>query len=348
MFELLDNKIKKLANIFLNTFNLNSLNVVNDNENIPFYIKELKEDSIFKENYESLKENVETLKYLFKFTIHNNIDFKCVVLCRYNINNKETQEIINTIYLIINIMSSLYYDKIEYLNLTETDVIFYLYDKPRTLYNKDLKDKTFIGLYKANRFNCANGYTMTNKKKIIITRINKFNGLLVHELLHFFNMDQMSEKMEDEWYKLFSSLNNITSPGFFFEGINNYKACIINLITQRYIKNDLKDIDFKKLFEIEYLYSLLLCLKIMKFFNCTTFEELVKTFNHEGSVFEYVFIKFFLLSNNELFDNDLYLTFKRTIKEIEDKIKSFQLPINKHDELNDLFKGDQFIDYYFF
>lgn len=348
MFELLDCRIKKLINIFVNTYDLNSLNIVNDNEKIPFYIKELKEDNIFKENYNTLKESVETLKYLFKFTIHNNIDFKCVVLCRYNINNNETQEIIKTIFLIINILSSLYYDNIKHLKLKETEIIFYLYDKPRTLYNEDLNDKTFKSLYKANRFNCANGYTMTNKKKIVITRINKFNGLLVHELLHFYNLDQMSEDMENEWYNFFTGLNKITTPGLFFEGINNYKACIINLFIQRYIKDDLKDIEFKKLFEIEYLYSLLLCLKIMKFFNCSTFEEFVKSFNHEGSVFEYVFIKFLLLSNNQLFNNDLYLTFKGDIKEVEDKLKVFQLPINKHDKLNDLFKGDQFIDYYFF
>lgn len=352
MFEVLENRIKKLANIYLNTYNLNDLKIINDNNQIFYYYQELERDPLFNSNYETLKEDVKSLKYLFKFTIHNNIDFKCIVLCQYDINHKQTTEIIKIIYLIINILSSLYFYKIQNLNLKETKIIFYLYDKPRTLENKDLKNKTIFGLTKANRFNCTCGYTTYQKDKILITRLNRFSGLLVHELLHFFDIDQKDIKIEDEWPKIFNKFIVNTKPGYFFEGINNFKACIINTLIKRHINSQIQNENFIKLFEIEYCFSYYTCLKLMEFFKCKTFKELKKNFKHEGSMFEYVFVKFILMSNIDFFIDNLEIEFKASIKKIEKQIENFEIPINKYNKLKLLFHhefhGDNDIDYYFF
>lgn len=353
MFEVLENNIKRLANIYLNTYNLNALNIVNDNNLIFQYNQDLKKDQLFNSNYKTLKKDVETLNYLFKFTIHNNIDYNCTVLCQYNINHKQTTEIIKIIYLIVNILSSLYFYKIQNLKLKETNIIFYLYDKPRTLENKDLEDKSIFGLTKANRFNCTCGYTTYQKDKILITRLNRFSGLLVHELLHFFDVDQKETKIEDDWPNIFKNyINNQTKSGYFFEGINNFKACIINMLIKRHINEQIKNESFIKLFEIEYSFAYYTCLKLMEFFKCRTFKELKRKFKHEGSMFEYVFIKFILMSNIDYFKDNIEIEFKASEKEIKKQLEYFEIPLDKYNKLKSLFHhefhNDNDIDYYFF
>ena len=351
MFDQLFNKIGLLFNENKMNYNLwssrNKIKLISDNSIIRDYKNSLKTDDLFKDNIKSLIKDIETLKYLYLFTIkNNNITFKIHLL------NHKNQNFDYQIYQIINIISSLFYlNKLDLQNQT-INIYLYLYDKPRTLYNQDLNDKSINGLTNSNRFICTCGYTSSRENKIIITRINHFTGLLIHELLHLFNVDEKDNDFDitNEWKRLFYNLiSNKTKPGYFFEGINNFKACIINMMIKYYLFD--KSIDILSLFKIEYYYSYLLCCKIIKFFNCSSYQDMIKNnkFEQNGSLFEYTFIKFIFLSNIDYFDENLKLITDKD--KIIKTIKDFNFDLTRYNKINNLFikfgSYDEIVDYYF-
>ena len=351
MFNQLFNKIGLLFNENNSNYNLwssrNKIKLISDNSIIRDYKNSLKTDDLFKDNIKSLIKDIETLKYLYLFVIkNNNITFKIHLL------NHKNQNFNYQIYQIINIISSLFYlNKLDLQNQT-INIYLYLYDKPRTLYNQDLNDKSINGLTNSNRFICTCGYTSSRENKIIITRINHFTGLLIHELLHLFNVDEKDNDFDitNDWERLFYNLiSNKTKPGYFFEGINNFKACIINTMIKYYLFD--KSIDILSLFKIEYYYSYLLCCKIIKFFNCSSYQDMIKNnkFEQNGSLFEYTFIKFIFLSNIDYFDENLKLITDKD--KIIKTIKDFNFDLSQYNKINNLFvkfgSYDEIVDYYF-
>lgn len=356
MFDQLFNKIGLLFNENKLNYNLwlsrNKIKLITDNSIIEKYKNSLKTDDLFKDNIKSLNKDIETLKYLYLFTIkNNNITFKIHLL------NHKNQNFNYQIYQIINIISSLFYLNNLDLQNQIINIYLYLYNKPRTLYNQDLNDKSINGLTNSNRFICTCGYTSSRENKIIITRINHFTGLLIHELLHLFNVDEKDNNFDitNKWERLFYNLiSNKTKPGYFFEGINNFKACIINMMIKYYLFD--KSINILSLFKIEYYYSYLLCCKIIKFFNCSSYQDMIKNnkFEQNGSLFEYTFIKFMFLSNIEYFDENLKLIANKD--KIIKTIKDFEIRLNNYKKINRLFKDlnndndsydDEIVDYYF-
>ena len=356
MFDQLFNKIGLLFNENKMNYNLwssrNKIKLITDNSIIRDYKNSLKTDDLFKDNIKSLIKDIETLKYLYLFVIkNNNITFKIHLL------NHKNQNFDYQIYQIINIISSLFYlNKLDLQNQT-INIYLYLYDKPRTLYNQDLNDKSINGLTNSNRFICTCGYTSSRENKIIITRINHFTGLLIHELLHLFNVDEKDNDFDitNDWERLFYNLiSNKTKPGYFFEGINNFKACIINMMIKYYLFD--KSNDILSLFKIEYYYSYLLCCKIIKFFNCSSYQDMIKNnkFEQNGSLFEYTFIKFIFLSNIDYFDENLKLIADKD--KIIKTIKDFEIKLDNYKKINGLFDDlnndndsydDEIVDYYF-
>lgn len=351
MFDQLFNKIGLLFNENKMNYNLwssrNKIKLISDNSIIRDYKNSLKTDDLFKDNIKSLIKDIETLKYLYLFTIkNNNITFKIHLL------NHKNQNFNYQIYQIINIISSLFYLNNLDLQNQIINIYLYLYDKPRTLYNQDLNDKSINGLTNSNRFICTCGYTSSRENKIIITRINHFTGLLIHELLHLFNVDEKDNDFDitNEWERLFYNLiSNKTKPGYFFEGINNFKACIINMMIKYYLFD--KSIDILSLFKIEYYYSYLLCCKIIKFFNCSSYQDMIKNnkFEQNGSLFEYTFIKFIFLSNIDYFDENLKLITDKD--KIIKTIKDFNFDLSQYNKINNLFikfgSYNEIVDYYF-
>lgn len=351
MFDQLFNKIGLLFNENKSNYNLwlsrNKIKLITDNSIIENYKNSLKTDDLFKDNIKSLDKNIETLKYLYLFTIkNNNITFKIHLL------NHKNQNFNYQIYQIINIISLLFYLNNLDLQNQIINIYLYLYDKPRTLYNQDLNDKSVNGLTNSNRFICTCGYTSSKKNKIIITRINHFTGLLIHELLHLFNVDEKDNDFDitNEWERLFYNLiSNKTKPGYFFEGINNFKACIINIMIKYYLFD--KSIDILSLFKIEYYYSYLLCCKIIRFFNCSSYQDMIKNnkFEQNGSLFEYTFIKFMFLSNIDYFDENLKLIANKD--KIIKIIKDFNFDLSQYNKINNLFvkfgSYNEIVDYYF-
>lgn len=314
------------------------------------YKESLKTDELFTENINSLISNIETLNFLYIFDIRegNNI-FKIHLLTTKEIyKTKELLDVNNYFFLIYQIIKiiSFLFNKNRYREINY-DIYFYLYDKPRTLFNQDLRDKSIFGLTKSNRFNCTCGYTSTSENKIIITRKNHFSGLLIHELMHLFNLDEKNNSLENDWRKIFYQIvNDKTKPGYFFEGITNFKACLLNIVI-KYCFFDEK-IKISQLFEVEYLYSYYLCCKIIKFFKAENYKDMTNIFMHNGSMFEYVFIKFLLLSDANIYNKN-FKSLNLNSNQIMQSLKTFDINFNNYRKTKKLFDNQQeIIDYYFF
>lgn len=322
-----------------------------DNQLIINKYKELlKTDQLFVGNINTLISNIETLNFLYNFDIREgNSIFKIHLLTTKEIyKTKELLDVNNYFYLIFQIVKiiSFLFNKHRYMEITY-DIYFYLYDKPRTLFNQDLKDKSIFGLTKFNRFNCTCGYTSTSENKIIITRENHFSGLLIHELIHLFNLDEKDNRLEINWREIFYQMvNNKTKSGYFFEGITNFKACLLNIVIKYYFFDE--KIKISQLFEVEYLYSYYLCCKIIKFFGTENYKDMTNIFIHNGSMFEYVFIKFLLLSDTNIYNKN-FKSLKLNSKQILKSLKTFDINFNNYSKTEKIFGNKkEIIDYYFF
>ena len=177
---------------------------------------------------------------------------------------------------------------------------------------------------------------MNDGSKIVMTRYNHFTGLMIHELLHFFKLDQKGCVVDNNWDTLFKKYIQIDNQGYFFEGINNFKACILNILIKKFYyskKNgnsfSLDDYSLKTLFKLEYKMSEYLCLKTLKFLNCRDLQDLknVKTY-FEGSFYEYIFIKHMLLNHIYLFANNDCLTLICSVSQMEIILQKFNMIYN--------------------
>lgn len=353
-FSVLEDNIKKYSNLFLENYSFNELKVelITNDQTIKEYKDLLKSDSLFNQNIDTLIKDIDTLKYLYKFTINCKTNtFHIHLLTYFNIEKSNYKEI-KEIYLVTNIMSSLFLNN---TNTNETDIYFYLYNKPRNL-NVGNNTKTLSTLNKLNNFNCPSGYTLSNKSKIVITRFNHYVSLYIHELLHYYEIDQQDNIISINWDNIFPDCFNNYKHGYFFEAIDNVKSCVINLLIKKYIGNNdsLNNYDSQILYKLEYKYSLFLCLSLMKFLNCKSFKEMIKKDNKfNGSTFEYSFCKLILMLNPHLFKNDNQLTFDCDINKMKKILKNFNLVFDKkeYDKLNRIFnsnsKDKNIIDYYF-
>lgn len=354
-FSVLEDNVKKYSDFYLNNYSFNDLNVeiITSEHTIKEYINLFKSDSVFNQNINTLIKDINTLRYLYVFNITcRNITFKIHLLTYFDIKDTNYKEI-REIYLITNIMYSLFYNN---LNVNQTDIYFYLYNKPRTLNIGNSNVKSLITLNKLNHFNCSCGYTLLDKSKIVITRYNHYLSLFIHELIHYYGIDQPDNIICDNWDNMFLEYFNNFNHGYFFEAIDNTKSCIINLLIKKYTKinNSLIKCNTRSLYNLEYKYSLYLCLSLLKFLNCKSFKKMIKKNNNFiGSTFEYSFGKLILLMNPKLFTNDNYLTFNCSIKKFKEILKDFNLIYDnkEYNKLHNLFtsniKDKHIIDYYF-
>ena len=165
-----------------------------NNNKLQELIQKLYDDNVFV-NLIKLKSKIDKLiKCVYLEFVVDNLKFKIQLLLQeYN------EEIYKKIHFICFMMKKIFPD---FNNFNELSITAYLYDHPRTFKNA----KTFEELTILNNFNCPSGYTQGNK--IILTRINGFYGLLIHELLHFFKSDGREiknyENYDLEYKKIFN------------------------------------------------------------------------------------------------------------------------------------------------
>lgn len=321
-------KILQLYDYFINlkkNYNVVILKKEINNRQRNYLINELLKDNVFNNKYCNLKTiigKINDLKfcYYLEFKIYN-LTFKL----QFILLNKDLT-ILKIILFICFMLTNYFKDKGYFKNnyYSSVYVVFYLYDHPRTL-----NGNSFDDLRIKNNFNCPSGYTYKNK--IIITRLQGYCGLFIHELLHFFKDDGLNidnyKNYEEEYQKLFNYyISDKTKPGYLFEGINNFKTIIFFVLFKSSFYDYTSIEMFKELFK-EYVKSFLLCYKIIKFYNCLTFEDLIKKklYIQYGSTFEYSFVRFYIF----------YLYARKIIEdEVEIKEETLQIIMSN---LNNLF-----------
>jgi hypothetical protein len=275
-------------------YKLNNFHFINNQ--LANLIKKLYNYDVFN-NLISISNKIDNLNSCMYFEINvDNFIFKIKLL-----QPSSDIEITKKIHFICYMMKKIYSDFNDY---KEVIITAYLYDHPRTLNNA----VTFDDLTRINNFNCPSGFTYKNN--IVLTRINGFCGLLIHELIHFFKNDGREinnyQKYDEKYKIIFNKYISNSEYGYLFEGITNIKTTLYSVLFKAVYNN----YRYSKLVDLlyeEYIRSATLCYKIIKFLNCETFYDMIKNkkFTHYGSTFEYSFVKFyifFLFIHNQIFD----------------------------------------------
>jgi hypothetical protein len=140
-------------------------------------------------------------------------------------------------------------------------------------------------------------------REITIFRKEEHKKLILHELIHFLDLD-----FEDKIYLNFSDHFNI-SPELeiiLFESYTEITACIINAILTSYECNNRQNFSlFKKLIEIETKFALFQSAKILLFFGFKDTADFAKPydgqnrFRETSHIFSYYIIKSALLYNTD-------------------------------------------------
>lgn len=213
----------------------------------------------------------------------------------YTYDNDE-EEINKKIIDRIFTMIESFYDRI---NIKE--IVFYilLFDAPRVI-TKEYENtpKEFEIFSKLSLFNCINGWfkKYENCYEIVVTRKNNCLGLLTHELCHLCQLDYGGYITFHQWYSY--HLKNISNnPGKFTEGINNAISTIIHSLFLNLEHNN----NYNYLYaEIKHSYKL--CQKIIKYFKCSSLNELLnkKIYNQTSQIFEYMFLRYIYLKNLDI------------------------------------------------
>jgi hypothetical protein len=138
---------------------------------------------------------------------------------------------------------------------------------------------------------------------IVIYRREEFYKVLIHELLHFFDIIPYNQELQTLYANMFSSVPNINVN----EAIVELYAIHINCE----IISRLKNKDLKKLLEIEYNFSITQCKKLLKQQDVDIFDIVKNTFSwtENTNAFSYFILKHIFLhfvlnkTTNELHEN---------------------------------------------
>jgi hypothetical protein len=164
-------------------------------------------------------------------------------------------------------------------------------------------------------------YSTVNDTNIVIFRREEFYKVLIHELLHFFNIIPYNQDLQTEYAKKFSSVPSININ----EAIVELHAIHINCEIISKIKNK----SFEQLIEFEYDFSITQCKKLLKQQDAE-FSDIMEnsfTWNETTNAFSYFILKhiFFHLILKKPF-HELHNEFNK--KTASSKIKSIRLSKN--------------------
>ena len=237
--------------------------------------------------------SIETMTYLHKYKIVYN-----TFTINLNIYNKKKQiskKLVNKLIKLILLMCL--FKKQTNININ-IDIYLTSNKKELPVYYKNLG---------CNEVNSGLSMEYTNKKKIIIYRIEELNKVLIHELIHYLhldlgldfglNIDKNSIKYNfDEYFDINTKLK-------LNETYTEIIANIINCFIFSYEYNNKKDLTLlKELLEYEIKFSCYQSAKILVHYgykNCNDFFKSYNTklFKQTSAIFEYYILKTALLFN---------------------------------------------------
>jgi hypothetical protein len=227
-----------------------------------------------------------------------------------------------------------YYDYFEYNNLkifylkttkdeikkVLLDIIFVFYKK----YDKGKELNVYLLDYPVNRvlgstvpfeFDSFSGRTIDNA--IVVTRTAEMPRLLIHELIHFYEIIPPRD-----FERQYTEINNafcLDHPENIFEAKTDALAVILNLFFYTQDKKELEE-----LFLMEVLFSIQQSAKILRYTGFNSFEEFTngckKRMNYKVQYFSYLIVRSMLLFSNEKeFNKDITDIVLKTMKDTEFK-----------------------------
>ena len=298
----INNRIK------LNNNNILLNYIINEFNNIKKFIKnnyiDIKINIINKTyyNYININNKLYELcidKWVNKKVMYNKINkMKKIIIISFNNNNIfiKYDKKINKNILLYKIQIIIYF--IEYIkykyNITK-DVLIYLL---LTNLKKKIINNEII-----NPINVNSGYTDYNKNLIFIWRLEEFEKVIFHEIIHYFNLD----KYDILNFELFN-INGIHS---YFEAYTDFLAIIYNIIFIGLITK----ISIKTILEIELAFIKNQALFINNYFKLGSWNSIPNNIIIQKTpAFSYYILKYILF--NYALNNDF-----NKIQEYEDIFK---------------------------
>ncbi len=131
----------------------------------------------------------------------------------------------------------------------------------------------------------------SSDKLIMIWRREEICKVLIHELIHYLDMDIKNDTRLFNIIKY--NIGNIEYPIIINETITELQAQFLNTIYQSIILNDKAFDNFKTMYNYEQIFSWYQFAKIMKYYSINNYkiDNLVKHFNQSTNVFSYYILK---------------------------------------------------------
>ena len=278
-------------------------------------------------NYPSYDENkavdfkneINKIKNKFSYTL-NIENIKLNVIFYSNEKSELFVTLLKIIYIFIKTFGTDMNNNISIYNNYSLRLL--LVDFPRQVDVKNCEDyNQFENISKKGFFNNSSGVHISSKKELVVTRKTGITGLLIHELIHMLGLDFCFDfqsmkhtnliNWENDWVKnnnILKSNHNINS---FIESICNtnssYFLAIYNAIALADKANDSSNIElitkyFKYFYYIETIYSYLMAVKVLNYFNFDLYDSFFnnnsnRKYYQNAYVFEYVVMRMILLSD---------------------------------------------------
>jgi len=240
----------------------------------------------------------------------NNITFDLFLTwSSHKINNDYINNLLNNIISITTWIST--FNK----NINNTNKKIHLilcpfeksYD-PKNHLNFNWSDCININKKEITPMHINSGVSTGNE--LYIYRIEELCKVLIHELIHNFNLD--IHEFEDEFKNIPIYFGNNKYPILINEAYTEYIAILLISYYKCHINNTQNYNAFKHIVKKEYYNSQIACYQLFKFYNITDLTTLLtqNTYNQQTNAFSYIFIKYILLKllvcHNNIFDFNFY------------------------------------------
>ena len=316
--------------ILCNKINFKYINFNLINKNIDYLvkisnkIKKIWNNTTINDNFENISYNSEEYKYILKITINSFLSNKCINKFLNNSNNLVKISYFNVHFyyfygnklnedkqIILNMLKITYcLNKFKFKNDNINRIIIWIpvINKRNYLHNK-INNKELQKCEDKFEAFTPSGVTFEKQSKItIITRYEEIEKLLIHELIHNFDLDGSNQfnsiKDINDNYKKIKNNKNFDYEYSIFESYTELLATYFTLIFKNININDIKYLKEKYLSQIiiELLYSYNSIANLINLNNYKNWDEFIKNQSFKGNIciYEYYYIKGLMYNNFKL------------------------------------------------
>jgi hypothetical protein len=284
----------------INNLNINS-NIYN--KNIYLHTRNIHIDNLYGQNFVNSNSYNDAIKYLKNYKVYTiKINNLIINLYIFYHNNYNVQKLVSNIYKYLQFFYKTFY---KYVKNYTHNVNIFIY----TLNYKNKYNKPILGVDDIN-----SAYTTIkpiNKKKIVIYKTHKLTKVLIHELIHIFDIDENIFPSNiynyiDKYIKTHIKSNYEILT---FEGITEFFAIYLNTIF-KYKNYSLKHIELKLNEQIN-IYTKYMNI-ILRNQNIDNIKDLFNgkvEFKQQTNVFSYYILATLLFKNykNLFTSNNVYI-----------------------------------------